>query len=75
MSNRIIENLERVAEILASVSERFVFIGGATIPLYVDEFLWDEFRPTLDVDCVVEVFTRKEYYALSEMRNIYRSLY
>ncbi|NER25958.1 MAG: hypothetical protein F6J96_35770 [Symploca sp. SIO1C2] len=66
MSNRIIENLERVAEILASVSERFVFIGGATIPLYVDEILWDEVRPTLDVDCVVEVFTLNNYYALLE---------
>jgi len=66
MSNRIIENLERVAEILASVPERFVFIGGATIPLYVDKILWNDVRPTLDVDCVVEVFTRTEYYALSE---------
>ncbi|NET60273.1 MAG: hypothetical protein F6K47_30260 [Symploca sp. SIO2E6] len=66
MSNRLIENLERVAAILALVSERFVFIGGATIALYVDEILWDELRPTLDVDCVVEISTRREYYALSE---------
>ena len=34
--------------------------------MYLDEILWDEVRPTLDVDCVVEVASRAEYYALSE---------
>ncbi|MGL6136001.1 MAG: hypothetical protein ACRC2M_01805 [Planktothrix sp.] len=61
-----IRNLERVATILASVPERFVFTGGATICLYVDEILQDELRPTLDVDCVVEIFSRSEYYTLAE---------
>lgn len=61
-----IRNLERVAAVLAGVPERFVFTGGATICLYVDEVLQDELRPTLDVDCVVEIFSRAEYYTLAE---------
>lgn len=66
MSNPQIDNLEKAAAILAAIPERFVFIGGATIALYVDEMFWDELRPTVDVDCVVEISTRSEYYALSE---------
>ena len=66
MSHPTIRNLERVAAVLANVPERFVFTGGATICLYVDEILQDELRPTLDVDCVVEIFSRAEYYTLAE---------
>lgn len=66
MSHPQIESLERVAAVLARVPGQFVFTGGGTICLYVDEILWDELRPTLDVDCVVEIFSRAEYYALAE---------
>ncbi len=66
MNNPQIDNLERVAAVLASLPDRFVFTGGATISLYVDEILWDEIRPTKDVDCVVEIYSRVEYYSLSE---------
>ncbi len=66
MTNPQIESLEKVAEILARVPERFVFTGGATIVLYVDEIIRDELRSTKDVDCVVEIFSRAEYYQLSE---------
>lgn len=66
MTHPQIRNLEKVATVLASVPERFVFTGGATICLYVDEILQDELRPTLDVDCVVEIFSRAEYYTLME---------
>lgn len=67
MTNPQIENLEKVAQILASVPERFVFTGGGTIVLYVDEIVRDELRPTKDVDCVVEIFSRTEYYRLATM--------
>ena len=66
MSNPQIDSLERVAALLADIPTRFVFTGGATIVLYVDEILQDDLRPTLDVDCVVEVFSRAEYYALAQ---------
>jgi len=67
MTNPQIENLEKVATILARVPERFVFTGGGTIVLYVDEIVRDELRPTKDVDCVVEIFSRTEYYRLATM--------
>lgn len=66
MSNPQIDNLEKVATLLESIPTRFIFTGGATIVLYVDEILQDEIRPTLDVDCVVEVFSRSEYYTLAQ---------
>ena len=65
MTNPQIENLEKVAAILANVPERFVFTGGGTIVLYVDEIIRDELRPTKDVDCVVEIFSRAGYYQLA----------
>ena len=65
MTNPQIKNLEKVAAILANVTERFVFTGGGTIVLYVDEIIRDELRPTKDVDCVVEIFSRAEYYQLA----------
>ena len=66
MNNPQIDNLERVLGILASLPDLFVFTGGATISLYVDEILWDEIRPTKDVDCVVEIYSLLEYYSLAE---------
>ncbi|MGB2924557.1 MAG: nucleotidyl transferase AbiEii/AbiGii toxin family protein [Limnothrix sp.] len=66
MPNPQIENLEKVAAILSKIPEQFVFTGGATIALYLDEILWDEVRPTIDVDCVVEIASRVEYYALAD---------
>ncbi|MGK7936700.1 MAG: hypothetical protein AB4206_13020 [Xenococcaceae cyanobacterium] len=66
MTNPQIDSLEKVAAILAKVPEKFVFTGGATIVLYVDEIIRDELRSTKDVDCVVEIFSRAEYYQLSE---------
>lgn len=65
MTNPQIKNLEKVATILANVPERFIFTGGGTIILYVDEIIRDELRPTKDVDCVVEIFSRTEYYRLA----------
>ena len=65
MTNPQINNLEKVAAILTNVPERFVFTGGGTIVLYVDEIIRDELRPTKDVDCVVEIFSRTEYYQLA----------
>lgn len=58
--------LARVAALLAPIPEQFIFTGGATIALYLDEILRDEVRPTLDVDCVVEILSLAEYHRLEE---------
>lgn len=66
MNNSQIDNLERVSAILSVLPDLFVFTGGATLPLYVDEILWDDIRPTKDVDCVVEIYSQFDYHSLGE---------
>ena len=65
MSNQAIELLEQVACVLEPIRETFVFTGGATIGLYVDEVARADLRPTDDVDCVVEITSRAKYYQLA----------
>lgn len=43
-----------------------MYVGGATIDLYVSYPADAAARPTDDVDCVVELASRGEYYALEE---------
>ena len=59
--------LETVARVLSNVPTTLVFTGGATISLYLDEAAAPDIRPTDDVDCVVEIASRAEYYRLSEL--------
>lgn len=66
VSNSQFENLEKVAEVLSKVNSKFVFTGGATIILYVDSLIQDELRITKDVDCVIDIANRAEYYELSK---------
>jgi len=50
--------LERVATVLSGLEKPIVFIGGATIPLYLDEMAASEARATKDIDCVVEITSK-----------------
>src|SRR4028118_5175 len=59
--------LETVARVLSQVRTTIVFTGGATIFLYLDEVAAPDIRPTDDVDCVVSIASRAEYYQLSEL--------
>ena len=54
-----------VAKGLKGLKERVVFVGGATIELYVAAST-PEGRATDDVDCVVEMASRVNYYMLEE---------
>lgn len=58
--------LQQVAQGLGDLREEMVFIGGAVTELYADDPAASDIRPTIDVDCVVEVGTRKAYYELEE---------
>lgn len=55
-----------VAKGLSGLQEKAVFVGGATIDLYVSYPADAASRPTDDVDCVVELASRGEYYGLEE---------
>ena len=65
MANNI-EMLQRVAKGLGELKEEVVFVGGSVAELYADNPELSDVRPTLDIDCVVEVSTRKSYYELEE---------
>jgi hypothetical protein len=63
--NEQVQMLEKAAKLLAALDTKVVFIGGATISLYLDEVSAFDARPTNDVDCVVEITSLSEYYLLS----------
>lgn len=54
--------LEESIEHLAPVLDEVVFVGGATVELWITDEAAPEFRPTMDIDVIVEVTTRAEYY-------------
>ncbi|MBI4124416.1 MAG: hypothetical protein HY466_00605 [Deltaproteobacteria bacterium] len=61
-----IEMIQIVAKALQNLKEDVVFIGGAALPLYFRKEPLFEMRPTDDVDCVIELTTRSQYYKLEQ---------
>jgi hypothetical protein len=57
-----IEMLELAADALGGLLDEVVFVGGATVELWVTDEAAPEFRPTNDVDVIVEITTRRDYY-------------
>jgi hypothetical protein len=64
--NEQIQMLEKAAKLLAALNKKIVFIGGATISLYLDEISAIDARPTNDVDCVINITPRNKYYLFEE---------
>ncbi|MGB8699948.1 MAG: nucleotidyl transferase AbiEii/AbiGii toxin family protein [Thermosynechococcaceae cyanobacterium] len=58
--------LEKAANVLLHLEQRIVFTGGATIALYLDEISAQDVRPTIDVDCVLEISSKSSYYRLAD---------
>ena len=54
--------LELAAEYLDDLLDEVVFVGGATVELWVTDEAAPEFRPTDDIDVIVEITTRRDYY-------------
>lgn len=61
-----IEMLQRVANGLGDLRHEVVFVGGSVAELYAVDPELSDIRPTLDIDCVVEISSRLKYYALEE---------
>jgi hypothetical protein len=61
-----IEMLERAAGLLARLPDAVVYLGGATIELWATDEAAPNFRPTKDVDVVVEVTTLSAYYRFED---------
>lgn len=56
--------LENAASVLGPILNEVVFVGGATVHLWLTEPAAPPARATEDVDVVCEVATRSEYYRL-----------
>lgn len=71
MNASILQNLEVVARNLGRLGlDDVVFVGGATIGLYLTDPAAPEVRPTQDVDVVVPTESRSYYHELEEkLRN------
>ena len=58
--------LELAAEILGPLVDEVVFVGGATVHLWIKEEAAPPVRATDDVDVICDVTTYSEYLALAE---------
>lgn len=52
-----IYQIKIIAEGLADLTREVVFVGGAVAELYADDPAATDIRPTMDVDCVIELAT------------------
>ena len=66
MSNVNIEMIQNVAHALSQIDEEFVFVGGASVSLYLDLDIADDVRPTEDVDVIIKIASKAKYSLLSE---------
>jgi hypothetical protein len=60
--NSPLDMIEEAAKRLDAILPELVFVGGATLNLYLGEDAFEEPRVTDDVDCVIEAATTLEYY-------------
>ena len=58
--------LQTVAKGLGELKKDMVFVGGAVAELYANDPAASDIRPTLDVDCVIELRTRLQHSRLEE---------
>ena len=67
LSNTNRERMAAVAKGLGELLGDVVFVGGATTELYIDvDITVAEVRPTDDIDCIVQIGSRREYAHLEE---------
>lgn len=66
MPGRNIEMLQIVAKGLGELKENIVFVGGSVAELYATDPAASDIRPTLDVDCVIELSSRMAHSRLEE---------
>lgn len=60
------KKIEQVAKGLKALKDDVLFIGGAAVSLYINDPAVQTTRPTKDIDCIIELTSRLEYYKLEE---------
>ena len=64
-----IRRLKVIAEGLGELCKDVVFVGGSVAELYADDPAATDIRPTMDVDCVIELAT---YGSLQDFEQMLR---
>jgi hypothetical protein len=57
-----LHNLQFIAKKLGALRDEVVFLGGCTTALFINEVNTPDIRYTLDVDCIVNLISLKEYH-------------
>lgn len=63
------QNVERILAVvrqLGELSQEVVFAGGAATGFLITDPAIPDVRPTIDIDIIVEVITRTDYYRLEQ---------
>ncbi|KAA6301853.1 MAG: hypothetical protein EZS26_002016 [Candidatus Ordinivivax streblomastigis] len=68
-----IEMIQRIAQGLGNLKEKVVFVGGSVAEIYADYPEVSDIRPTMDVDCVVDIQINT-YLDYSKLEDKLRSL-
>jgi predicted nucleotidyltransferase len=58
--------IKKIATALQNLNERFVYVGGAVVSLYVNDPQADDVRPTKDIDISLEIASLAELEQLRE---------
>ena len=58
--------VKRVAELLGPLLPKVVFLGGSATGFLITDEAAPEVRATKDVDVIVEILSRLDYYKLEE---------
>ena len=66
MYSENIKMLQIIANGLEELKDDMVFVGGAVAELYANDPAASEIRPTIDVDCVIELRSKTEHAKLEE---------
>lgn len=54
--------LELVARRLGKLNDEVIYLGGCSTALFIDDPLSLDVRPTIDVDCIVNIISLSKYY-------------
>jgi len=71
MKNAIINKdiIKKIALALGELNEQVIYVGGATVGLYINDPAADDVRPTKDVDISLSIATMAELEQLRESLN------
>jgi len=66
MASANVDMLQIVAIGLEEIKNDLVFVGGAVAELYASDPASSDIRPTTDIDCLIELYSRTDYSRLEE---------